>query len=750
MSDMVLDTMVHQQDGGALLQGLRASHWLPEAPEKDGSRQAYDYSSCLTALCNALDIHPDCWEICTALPARGSRLSKVDLMNVMANLGYVAHHAHIHLCDLDTRLVPCLFVPDDPDVAPFLVLQNNAVKGEGKAHATAMRVFILAEECAETWEEIPNISGDIWFFIEESQEENPLSLEKQRQFERAWFSALLARFRPQFLQALALGTVISLTSLSVPLFVMLVYDRVIGAHAPETLMPLVIGAGLALGAEMIMRTMRAQSLAWFGARLDFIVSTNIFGHLLAMPPAFIERASVASQIARMNAFDVVRDFFTSTLFSSIIELPFTVIFLIAIMIIAGPVVLVPVGVSVLYIALALGFKHRIFVLMKRSAQASIARQEMTIETFEKIEALHIGGLGPAWFRMYRNLSGAASLAGFKVSFIVSIIETISGALFVLSGMGVLIWGIFRVWDGDMTSGALIATMIISWRVLAPAQSLCNALPRYEQIGKAIGQINQLMDIRTEQTGQAKMGEIKGHVSFGRVGLRYSKERDPVFAGLSFEVQPGQLIALSGGSGVGKSTILKLISGMYRPQAGAIAIDGIDIRQFDPQDLRRQISYIPQMPAIFSGTIAENLRFADPLASDDKLEEALKKAGGWGYVETLPAGIHTRLNAPMSSYLSSGFIYHLGLARAYIKDAQITLIDELPYAFLNSPAGQVFKNILRDWKGQRTVIMVTHRTDYLKMADSVVFLRPNARAVIGRPDQVLGAIEKSYQGGINGI
>jgi len=217
------------------------------------------------------------------------------------------------------------------------------------------------------------------------------------------------------------------------------------------------------------------------------------------------------------------------------------------------------------------------------------------------------------------------------------------------------------------------------------------------------------------------------VSFAKVGLRYTKNSDPVFAGLSFEAKPGEIIAITGGNGSGKSTILQLVNGFYRPQAGAIRIE-----------LRKKIAYVPQVPNFFDGTITENLRFAEPLASDDDILLALEQVDVKREVQALPMGLDTPLGNS-GNKLPTSLLHRLSLARAYLQPSNLMLFDELPYALLNSHAGQAFFNMLKQWKGRRTMLMVSHREDYLRLADHVILLRNGELPKVGPPEQIIQAI-----------
>ena len=642
-------------------------------------------------------------------------LDLTGLLNAMASLGRVGCPVRLSADKIDPRLLPCLFVPEDPDKDVCILTQSVQDMQKGTA----------------------------WFFVAEKDRPDTLSEEIRKAAGFTWFRALLERFRGLFLQILVLGGVLAVVSLATPLFVMAVYDRVVEAHAPETLTPLLTGVLLALGIEGILRFMRAGVLAWFGARLNYIVSTHIFERLMHMPPIFTERASVASQIARIKAFEAVRDFFTGPLFLALAEFPFTVLIMIAIALIAGPVAFVPLVTAAAYAALFFIMRQHIRAAVRLAGQAGAARQETVIETFEKMDSLRTGGLTSAWFRQFRDLSGKASLAGFRAAWLASLVETLAHALYILAGLAVLMLGVERIWDGVMTPGALVATLILVWRVLTPLQTFCNALPRYEQLKNAVAQINRLMQIETEDctagTGEAQLPALRGKVTFSRVGLRYTKEQGPVFTGLSFEAPPGALIMITGGNGAGKSTILKLVNGLYRPQAGTVQIDGIDIRQLPPRDLRRNIAYVPQTPELYEGTIVDNLRFAAPDADEQAMIEALQQADVWEDVKALPEALHTSVSDIAAAPLS----YGIALARAYMKHAQIMLIDELPYAFLNSKAGETFRENLKKGKGRKTVLMITHREDYLKLADRVILLRTGASPFVGYPEQVIENIYTDY-------
>ena len=729
--------------GHVVLEALRRGGWV----NRDSN--AHDLISVLSVLIEELDVDIETYELCSVLPwhndytGEDKTLKLTGLLNTLSELGFVAHALNMRLCDLDVRLCPCLFVSD-------------AGVGEQKHVMVVLRfdkaagLYDVFDSKTQQYEKISvedTPFGTAWIFMEEGNVQDALSDSVREASGYSWFRALMERFSGGLWQVIAVGAMLTFLSLAAPIFVMLVYDRVIGAHAPEALMPLLIGALLALCTEGVLRLVRAHLLSWYGARLDYIVGTQVFEHLLRMPVLFTERASVAAQISRIKAFDAVRAFFTGTAFLAMVELPFTLILIAIIAIIAGWLAIIPIIAAGFYALLVFVMRLRVRTSMRLTSKAASLKQEMMIETFEKMSGLRVGGLTSIWFSNFRDLSGKASLAGFNTGFLAAILETLSHGIYLLAGLSVVTMGVISIWAGSMSAGALIAVMILTWRVLAPMQILSNALPHYEQLKNAVEQINRLMNIETENTKAnvtARLDDPKGDLNFKQVGLRYTKESDPVFTGVSFVARQGEMIAVTGGNGVGKSTVLKLINGLYHPQAGAIYIDGIDIRQMEAQHLRRQIAYVPQTPSVFNGTIAENLRFANPLADDERVRDVLGKVDLWGYVQGLPLGMHTVIGAHGSSQLPTGLSYNLNLARAYVKDTSIMLIDEMPYAFLNSAAGEYFKDMIMAWKGHKTVVMVTHREDYLALADMAVLLRSGQAALVNTPEAIIRTIYDSQE------
>jgi ATP-binding cassette subfamily C protein LapB len=258
---------------------------------------------------------------------------------------------------------------------------------------------------------------------------------------------------------------------------------------------------------------------------------------------------------------------------------------------------------------------------------------------------------------------------------------------------------------------------------------------------SIKQIDNLMNLRPEREIRAVTrppAKFKGHVVFSRVSFRYSADTDPALVGVSFDVQPGEVVGLIGPNGSGKSTALKLMSGLYQPQAGSVRIDNHDLRQIDPADLRSAIAYVPQTCNVFYGTIAQNLRLASPTALDEELRIAANQARVLEDIMALPEGFSTKLGDARMEHFSASFMQRLSLARAYLKRAPIMLFDE-PVTGLDFTGDRYFMSMVNAIRGQSTIFIVTHRPSHLAVADKVMVFQNGYLRLAGAAKDVIKQI-----------
>ena len=710
-----------------LRQQLKPASWL-------GTGKVSDYANSLTFLLPVLRWRGSPNQLCEALPHMPEQLDQFDIINTMINLGYKVHSIAINLHNIDTRLTPCFFVCEEDD-SP-LVLLSDADK--------ELAVYRPADDSVIRLSEYRQCSGNLFTFeplTKETSRENRITGNPDKKVFR-WFRDLIRRFDFIFSQAFFVSFLINILALASSLFVMTVYDKVIGSRSVDTLRYLVFGTLLAMCIESLLRYLRARSFAYFGVRMDAIISSSIFERLLFLPPRLIEGSSIPSQVTRIKDFDSIREFFSSPMGISVIELPFTLIFIFTIAVIGGSMAFVPLVLGGCYALLAMVMLPRIQQKTEQGAVASVRKQAMLVETMKKIRSLKLHGLGDKWCQRFQLLSGQAAYTSFSSAFLSSLIEAFAYGLSVIAGVATLSLGIFLVWNGKLTTGGLIACMILIWRVLTPMQSICNSLNRIRYIFRSVGQVHKMLSSAPESANIAAdptLLRIKGDVTYNGVGLRYSSERGAVFSGFSLKIKQGELIAISGPSGVGKSSLLKLTNGLYSPQMGSILIDGLDIRQSDPVELRKKISYTPQLAELFHGTIEKNLRMVKPDATDAELIEAITWAGALEQIKMLPNELNAFIGDYRTEQLSSTFIFQLTLARSYLRDAPIMLFDELPSAVVNSSTGILFLEYLEAQQGKKTIFFITDRKEEILMANRLIYLPDNGQVLAGDPQELLNAL-----------
>lgn len=690
-----------------------------------------NWERCLCSL--ILKLNPTCpkQEILEALPHDRNTYDETDVLNTMANLGYYGRQEKCLFSEIEPRLLPGLFISDKN--IPYIVIGVDSRKIFRVFDPVKKQVTLMSKRGAQR--------GRFWFFQPYDATLMPTSKFMRKGSNHSWFRALTGRFKGTFAQIMTAGLILNLIALTTPFFIMLVYDRIIAAGVISPLPVLALGTCIAVIFEWKLRDIRSQGLSWLAGRLDNIVSNRIFAHLIGLPPALIEKASVAAQIARIKTFESVRDFFSGSVFLSLLEAPFVILSMVAIAFIAGPLVFVPIVIIFGYLAIFAFVRRRVKVVIRLAAKNSSARQQFTIETFEKLHGIRAAGLGSEWQKKFRHLSGREMMSHFHLGWLGMIAETCANALTVMSAVMTVGFGVHLIWENAMTTGALVASMILVWRILTPFYSLCTMIPRLEQLRNSIEQVNNLMDIDTEAEAakaQSRLSNLRGSIDFTNVEFRYD-DGDYIFKHLGFKVKPGDVVAVTGGMGRGKSTILKLIKGLYTAQSGAVSIDGFDVRQLDAPDLRQKIAYVPKIPRSFQGTIYENLRFANLTASAERIRKALMLADAWEDVNALPQGLNTVIGQGNNAGLSPELEVKLSLARAYLHPGKILLIDELPNTLLSSQAGQNLKDYLLRSKGKRTILIVTYRNDYLNLADTIVYLQGIEKPICGPRDEILAVL-----------
>jgi len=688
-------------------------------PENKGKTSSLDH--CLRPLLSWLKWTGDERMIFESLPHLMSIQTVENFCWVMKNLGYTSKSISLNLRYVDDRLFPCLFIPKEGG-APKILLEKvgediSAFDGEDNKK-TLLRDL-------DTY-------GTVVSF--KKQTENILKEDQQH-----WFKNILLQEKKLLFFVSLLTLIQTLLFIMSPVYIILVYDKVIAANSKGMLLSFFIGVSFALISLAVILSLRTRLLAYIGTHIQKNIGIAIFKKLLKLAPAFTENASVVSQIIRLNDFNVVRDFFSGSLFGTVIEIPFLIIYFLLVWFIGGILVIVPLLTLILSVFVSYGAWRFSQKSVRQNTQVRGNYQDFLLEALCGMRSLQYAGLQKKWMERFREISATSSVYGKDILFNNTADDAAFDAVTLLSGLATLILGTYLVINNQLDLGALIGTMFIIWRILAPIKTLNTMLPKLIQLKLSTRQINELMRLPTELPAERQWKNtpehIVGSISFTQVTFRYPGGDTPALKNINFSLTPGQTLVIIGPSASGKSTLANLILAMYSPQIGDIFVDGRNIKQFDVTLLRKNIAYVPQKAELFYGTVEQNLLLAQPLASREQMIEAARSAHLLKDIETLPDGFNTHIKFYDDDKLGASFCQKINLARAYLRDAPILVMDE-PTSTLDADSIDAFINYLAKIKGKKSIIIFGHNTKHIHLANSAIILYDGYIVTSGDPETVL--------------
>ncbi len=661
--------------------------------------EASAVGACMVPLLDALGWRGAPQTLAEALPHFSEVQTVEELCDVLQRLHFEGRSLRFDLGRPEPSLLPCLFQARDGGIYTLLSAEADGVTAfSGRSRETVLLNYGKGTAYVFTPLEVAAGAGN-----------------------QNWVGTVIHAYLPLLWAVLGLSAVINLLSVAAPLFTMAIYDKVIGTGSFDTLATIAVGALLVIAGDFALRQIRGRALAHAGSRIARSISNATIERILMLPVGMSERAAIGTQIARVKDLESIRDFISQGQVAALFDVPFALFYLGVMAMLGGPLALVPLAAVLVTAAIGAAVHPMVRTRTGTTARADTERQEFFVEMVAKMPALRaIGGLAH-WRDRYDRLSARTARSGHTAANLSATHAALAGLVVPVAGLATVGVGALQVFAGTMTPGALMASMMLLWRVMVPLQTAVSMLPRIEQLRANARQINGLMSIRPERESRCatlQPRKLKGEVSFSRVSLRYRNDADPALVGVTFTVKPGQIVAIVGSDGAGKSSLLKVMLGLYAPQAGNVRIDGVDIRQMDPVDLRKSIGYVPQASSLFYGTIAQNLRFADQTADEAELRWALSLAGALDEVEALPRGLDTRIGDNQSLRLSPSLTQKICLARAYIRRPRILLLDE-PASRLDFEGDKALHAALAALRGHSTIFLVTHRPSHLTLADTVL-------------------------------
>ncbi len=516
----------------------------------------------------------------------------------------------------------------------------------------------------------------------------------------------------------------SLTGLAIPLFTMAVYDTVIAGQSPNILPNIALGAMLALGIYISSRLIRAKQVANASNRFARDLSGFTFNRLLSMPLTILSRVGLSNHLARLNNVEKVRSLLSGPGGAGLIDVPFTIIAIVAIAILSGWLVLVPIIMLLLfYVVMKLLNKYT----RAATPQINSEHQNSLNEFARALLPLKMAGETEGWYTQFLRRTKEHCRQNFIYAKRNGLKDAISHAMGLFTALATIFTGIFLVLDQSITPGALIASVMLIWRITGPAQVALASQQKFTMVDGVIKQFDRFMEVTTEfnelRLDVPDMNKAPA-ISVKHLTLRYSANAQPALSGVSFDVEPGEVVAIIGPNGCGKSSLLLSIIGIIEAQAGYVTIDGKNLKQFDPEVLRQWIAFSPNNSELMPGTVADNLRLAKPDATDDELREAIHAAGGQSLLEALSDDLDTELVAQGTNVFLTVRGGALSLSRALLKKSPLLVMDE-PIANRNPVAKQAFIQTLNQLRGNTTILFTSHDQELIQQADKIVIMDQGA-------------------------
>jgi len=683
----------------------------------------------LTSLVIITKLHgrPMAAESLTAgLPLEDNRLTLALYVRASQKAGFASRVAKVKLSELSNLTCPCILllpnrrccilnsIDHNNNTAEIIIPEASEGIGFDGEKDRDGYLLVSLDQLEEEYE------GHVIFskpeFQFEGRAENTISLESEHWF---WGTILLSWriYRDVFLATIFINIFVLIS----PFFVRNVYNRVVPNNAIETMWWLALGAFIAFSFDITLRIIRTYFLDLAGKKSDLILSAKLFGQALGM--RFEGRpASVGTFAKNIQEFEVVRDFVTSASLGTVVDLPFALLFLAVIGLMAGPLVWVPVTAIVVIVVSGMIFQPIMKAAIVKSSRASSQKNGLLIESLNGLESVKATGAEGQLQRKWEEAVSYIAQCNMKSRLLSSTAGSVGTYTNQLSTIILLIFGVYLIKDGVLNMGSLIAAMMLNSRAISPFIRLANIATRYNSARAAYSSLKTVMELEQEQPPEKKFIHhplFEGEISFDQVDFNYPGTQYLALSGVSFNLKPGDHVGIIGKIGSGKSTIARLLMGLYRPIKGNVEVDGIDLNQLNPAALRRHIGLVTQDQVLFYGTVRENIVMGVPHVDERVLNRAAQLAGVMDFITHQPDGLDMNVGE-QGRALSGGQRQCVLLARALLLNPPILLLDE-PTSSMDNSSEQVFIARLQTIIEGKTLVLVTHKTSLLKLVNKLIVM-----------------------------
>jgi ATP-binding cassette subfamily C protein LapB len=558
-----------------------------------------------------------------------------------------------------------------------------------------------------------------------------------------WFFFAIKKRKAAFFDGIVATFLISVLTLGISFFTMQVYDRVIPTSSYSTLIVMTVGVLIALILELITKELRGRILDNACKLIDIELSSVFFGKMLSIRMDARPNA-VGTFASQFRQFEFVRNFMTSSTLFVLADMPFVLFFILIIWMIGGIVALVPLILVPISIFIGFFSKYKLGKLAENQLEEANQKNGLLIEAIDGIES--IKSIGGEWkmLDLWKQLTLKSADKEFKIRSLTSIATSMSQTIQQFSYVSIIVVGAYAVGSGKITMGALLACTIISNRALSPISQIAGKILLWHHVKAALAGLDQMMLLESDRDEASKLiipDRCKGNLSLEKINFGYSKESDSVIKDISLLLKPGDRIAVIGPVGSGKSTLIKILSGLYKPQSGNIFLDEVDMNHIATEFLRESIGYLTQDVRLFSGSLRYNLILGLPAPNDSVILDACKETGLIQLIKSHPKGLDLPIYEGGRG-LSGGQKQLVGLTRMLISKPKILLLDE-PTASMDGDLEQkVIMGLFRKSDPQSIILLSTHKLGLLNFVDRILVMDKGRIVVDGPRDEVINKLKAS--------
>lgn len=694
---------------------------------------------CLLIICRLQNIAITRDALTAGLPLSDGYMTPALVKRAVSRANLVSNVLKKPLLDIRGEFMPCILLLQHREAC--LLLGWDTERNYARVIFPELgdaEVKVSAEELAERYSGYAIVAKPKFTFDSRAPAVGRVRL-------KHWFWGTLAENNKVYRDIMLAAFLINVFALAMPIFTMNVYDRIVPNKSVETLWVLVIGVSLVVCADFTLRTMRGYFLDWASHRVDIKLSSRIMEKVLGTR---LEQRpnSVGSFASNLRSFETVRDFITSATITTLIDIPFALIFIGVMAWIAWPMV-IPVAVGALIMLVySFSVQTKMHELSETMFRAGAIRNATLIESLVGLETVKALGIEGYMQRKWEKSANYLTEVSGKLKLLSASINNGANGIQQLTNVALVLLGVYLVVNGDLTMGGLIACTMLSGRALAPIAQSAGLMTQYHNASTALTSLEDIMNKAEERPADSNFlsrNAFIGDIEFRDVSFAYPGTEVNALNNVSFKIHAGEHIAILGRMGSGKTTIHKLILGLYQPTSGAILIDGIDSRQIDPAELRRFIGYVQQDTNLFYGSMRDNITITAPHADDAQILHAAQVGGIDEFINRHPKGFDMAVGE-RGETLSGGQRQGVGIARAVLNNPSMILLDE-PTSAMDHSGEEVVKKRLIDLGVGKTLLVITHRSSLFDLIQRIIVIDGGKVVADGSKEQVIDALRTGKVG-----